>query len=656
VRVTEKPAISDQSRAAAGRRGWSCVGCDLLNGQGCEIEADESIQAGFVTTDEDLRGRPFCQILWDRYPHWQETMTALLLAKQSSFGCVALADRADLPGQWFTFATAKKGGPRFFWLTSSVPLISELDERGPTDSLSAAPVQWQMQFGRPRAEPQLTNLINHWPGVVFNQRPDLSFQFVSNQIEEWTGVSVAEWQHESKRFQEVIHESDAGEWQQQLKRSVETTGGSSATFRIRHVKTGRVTYVQEHREALIDQKGLLLGYEGIWMNVSRQTIAAMRMVRASWMETLAGLTAGLAHDFSNAIAGVQAVSEALQTQVPKDHSFQEGLGLIKGGTHNAIKIVRRIISLHRSKVGERGYHDLNELVKEFIELARITVPRRIEIQVELISFPLPVYAEPVELRQIFFNLVLNAVEAMPERGKLTLRTTRCDQAPTAPNARGTLRNGPCVCLQVRDEGTGIPARHLEAIFDSCFTTKLENKGAGLGLYNALQLAGRNRGVLSVDSTENVGTTFYLWLPQSDFTEAERERQQPRGHRRTLLLIGPSGKCLDEMAASLRQQGHYVVPVPAGENPQELLASPNYEFSAVIALATSRETVPEQLFRQIRVRKLRIKTILQIGGCDWEEFTAPFLDSADLVIAAEIPTAEFLARVNAVIEGAGHPQP
>ena len=308
-----------------------------------------------------------------------------------------------------------------------------------------------------RAEAQLANLVQRWPGVVFSQRPDLSFQFVNDRIYEWTGISVAKWQCEPKWFWEVIHECDHGELQQQLQRSVGTTGGSTAMFRIRHVKTGRVTYVREHREALINPSGLLLGYDGNWVDVSRQTIAEKRLASASWMETLAVLTAGLVHDFSNAIAGVQALSEAFQAQLPKDHPIQEGLGLIKNSTQNAIQIVRRILSLHQGKVGERAYHDLNEL----IELVRITVPRRVEIQVELVPASLPVYADPVELRQVFVNLVLNAIEAMPEHGKLTIRTTHHDQAPPARHLCGTLPVGPCVCLQVRDEGMGIPARHLE---------------------------------------------------------------------------------------------------------------------------------------------------------------------------------------------------
>lgn len=650
--VPEKLPAPDCFLGVAHGCTWLCKGCMLQNMHGCVVEADQSSLDWLAMTAEVLRDQPFCEVLWLYNPQWAATMTALL-AKRSSFGCVELEDGAEQPSRRFAFETAQRGGPkRFVWFRANLPTTVEHSENGADNRRNSEIPSPQSPLQLARAEEQLINLVQRWPGVIFSQRPDLSFQFVNDRIEEWTGISVAEWHGEPKRFREVIHECDDGELQQQLQRSAGTTAGSTATFRIRHVKTGRVIHVLEHREAVIGSDGALLGYEGVWADISRETIAEKRLATASWMETLAVLTAGLAHDFSNVIAGVQALSEAFQAQLPKDHPIQEGLGLIKNSTQSAIQIVRRILSLHQGKVGSRSYYDLNELVKELIELVRITVPRRVELQVYLETSSLPVYADAVELRQVFVNLVLNAVEAMPERGRLIIRTARYDQPPTATHMRGALPAGPGVCLQVQDEGMGIPARHLETIFDPFFTTKPGNKGSGLGLYNARLFAEKHRGAISVASKENVGTTFCLWLPQSDFTEVEREHQPPRLSRRTLLLIGPSEKGVNDTAIALRQQGHYVVTVASGENPQELLSSPNYEFSAVFALATSRETVPDQLFHFIRAGKLGVKTILQIVGCDRDEFTAPTLDLVDLVMAAETSAPELLAKVNTLLEGDG----
>ncbi|MBE0539873.1 MAG: PAS domain-containing protein [Verrucomicrobia bacterium] len=626
---------------------WLAGAWAILNPSGEVVAMDEALAQWLAMPGEDLRGLPFWPVLWRRFPHWQPVVTDLL-ANGAPFGRLDLSDCARQTGQWFTLETALGGGTQFVRLSSALPPRGEPDENGWTDSLGSEPAQRELYVRLKRAEEQLMNLMARWPGVIFSQRPDLSLQFVSERIVEWTGIPVADWQRNPGCLHQVIHEADEAELQQLLKRCATTVGSHTGTFRIRHTQTGRVTYVRERREALFSQTGLLLGYECIWLDVSRQTIAESRLSSASWMETLATLTAGLVHDFSNLLAGVQALGEAFQAQLPPDHPFQEGLALIKSNTQNATQIVRRILSLHQGKIGQRAYHDLNELVRDLTTLVKKTVPRRVMVRVDLADATLPVYVDPVELQQVFVNLVLNAVEAMPETGNLNIRTLRQLNPPGAMHVQGTLPTGPCVGVEVRDEGLGIPAHRLPAIFEPYHTSKPGNKGSGLGLYNARLFAEKHRGALAVDSTENVGSTFCLWLPQTDFTEAMQESPPSRG-RRTLLLIGAPGKCLDTIATALRQQGHYVVTPAAGEDPMELLSSPDYEFSGVMALAVSRETVPETLFRHIRARRLPIKIIFQIVGCNQDEFAAPMLQLADLVMAAETSVPEMLANIGTLLE-------
>lgn len=645
----------DQNLRHSQSETWLAGAWALLDETGKVVGADESFQQWLGMPEGTLRGNPLWPALWQRYPHWQPIVTGLL-AKPSPFGRIELSDCPRQPNEWFILETALGAGTRFVRLSSTLPPTGERDDPGWANPLRSEPAQRQLYVRLKRAEEQLANLMTRWPGVIFSQRPDLSFQFVSNRIVEWTGICVADWQRNPRCFRAVIHEGDEGELQQQLKRSSTTAGGSSATFRIRHTQTGRVTYVREQREALFSQAGLLLGYEGIWMDVSRQTIAERRLSSAAWMETLAVLTAGLVHDFSNLLAGVQGLGEAFQAQLPPDHPFQEGLTLIKNNTQNATQLVRRILNLHQGKVGQRAYHDLNELVRELTGLVRKTIPRRLQVQVELADAVLPVYVDSVELRQVFVNLVLNAIEAMPETGTLRIRTTRLPHSPSAMHVQGTLPDGACIGVEVRDEGLGIPPHRLATVFEPYYTSKPGNKGSGLGLYNARLFAEKHRGVISVDSTENVGSTFGLWLPPADFTEAEHEPPPVRPARHTLLLISPARCAGEATATALRQQGHFVVMPEDGQDPRELLSSPNYEFSGVVAVATSCDTVPEMLFRHIRARQLPLKTALHIVGCNQDEFAPSLLALADLVMAAETSAPEMLAKVRTLLEENSCSQP
>ena len=170
--------------------------------------------------------------------------------------------------------------------------------------------------------------------------PDFSLQFASLNIRELTGVSPADWSNQPQRFWQLVHESDAGELQQQFKRAVQTGGDITNTYRIRHALTGRVAYILEHRQPTVSQNGLLLGYEVVWLDVTRQTIAEKRLSTAAWKETLAVLTLGLAHDFRNIMAGIHSLSESFLSQVEPQHPFQEGLSLIKNSSLQASQLVQ----------------------------------------------------------------------------------------------------------------------------------------------------------------------------------------------------------------------------------------------------------------------------------------------------------------------------
>src|SRR5437763_16818899 len=134
-------------------------------------------------------------------------------------------------------------------------------------------------------------------------------------------------------------------------------------------------------------------------------------------------------------------------------------------------MVQRILSLHQGKVGERNYFNLNEIVKDTVEVVRKIIPKRIEVITDFSSDGLPLYVDAVEFRQVLINLTLNAADAMPQGGKLTFKTALHKKAAELENFHGTMPNPPAVCLCVSDTGSGIPPRHLNAIFDPFFTTK-----------------------------------------------------------------------------------------------------------------------------------------------------------------------------------------
>jgi signal transduction histidine kinase len=493
----------------------------------------------------------------------------------------------------------------------------------------------------------------HWPCVIFSQRPDFSLQFATANIKDLTGLDAADWCSQRDRFWEVVHESDAADLRQQFKRAAQSSSPVSNTYRIRHVLTGRVAYILEHRHPALSPDGNLLGYEVVWVNVTRQTIAEKRLSTAAWKETLAVLTLGMAHDFTNVIAGIHSLSESFLAQVDAKHPFHEGLSLIKKSSLQASQLVQRMINLHLGQTGERNYHNLNDIASDLVELVKKILPRRIQLAAELSESRLPAYLDVVEFRQVVINLILNAAHAMPRGGQLTLRTSRHEKLPAMENMKGTVPRLPCICLTIQDTGCGIKQRHLASIFDPFFTTKA--KGSGLGLYNTRLAIEKLQGAISVVSKEGAGTSFQIWLPEADFSESRRHEEaatRQRQTRRSLLLLGLSGEVFDKTAELLRSHNYHIVTAGSSDGLADLLQSSDYHFDGVFLLAEPDDSALNSLPAEVRQQNKNVKLVLKLAGCNQDDLDAQLLGDIDLLLNADLSEADMLLKLKSFFDQSG----
>lgn len=522
---------------------WLEAGLAVLDAAGVILHINEPFAAWLERTPAEIvqAKSDFWELMAARAEGWSSAVDPLRSAGAGIAECRLQRVVGARGAEWYLLELARGRSESFVRLSSILPPLSELEEGSFADNLRADVGRRDLFVRVMRAEAQLMTLTEQWPGVIFSQRSDLSFRFVSPKIEELTGISMADWQTRPQLMWNAVHESDAEEVREHLRHS-RTGRAVTRTFRLRHTVTGRISYVLEHRQANVSPGGLLLGYEGVWLDVTRQTIAEKRLSSAAWKESLSVLTMGLAHDFSNVMAGIHALSETIFDQVGAEHEFSEGLTLIKRNAQQASQLVHRIINLHQGKPGESSYYNLNDLAADMADLVRKIIPRKMQFTVELSSEQLPVYLDAIELRQVVINIVLNAIEAMRADGRLCLRTCAIVDVQALPaRLNGVAPRMPVASLSIQDDGRGIKARHLPSVFDPFFSTKQANKGSGLGLYNARLFVEKSRGGISVDSVEGAGSTFTLWLPQADFTEAEAEAEaKARQIQAVVPAVPPAG--------------------------------------------------------------------------------------------------------------------
>lgn len=304
-----------------------------------------------------------------------------------------------------------------------------------------------------------------------------------------------------------------------------------------------------------------------------------------------------------------------------------------------------MIALHLGQTGERNYHNLNDIAKDLVELVTKILPRRIQVTTDLAPVQLPVYLDVVEFRQVVINLMLNAADAMPQGGRLTLATRRHEQLPALENMKGVAPRLPCICLTIQDTGTGIKQRHLPSIFDPFFTTK--SKGSGLGLYNARIAIEKHQGAISVTSKEGAGASFQLWLPQADFSESARLQEQARrarSSRRSLLLVGQAGEVLDKTAEWLRSHNYHVVVAAGTDNLGELLQSSDYQFAGVLLLAEPNNPALNALPAEVRQQNKDLKLVLK-PACSQDDLDGQLLKGVDLILSPDLSEADMLRKLN-----------
>jgi two-component system, chemotaxis family, CheB/CheR fusion protein len=232
--------------------------------------------------------------------------------------------------------------------------------------------------------------------------------------------------------------------------------------------------------------------------------------QAQKMESVGTLAAGIAHDFNNILNIVQGYGFVLRDLGAKNELIAESVTAILDATQRGATIVHQLLTLARKTEPKFEMLKIDSLLNEMIHLFRQTFPKTIEIKLELSAYTLPVMADRNQMHQALLNLCLNARDAMPDSGTLTLKTTAWERN-SLPNA-AELKAEHYVCIEVRDTGIGMDEQLLTRIFEPFFTTKGTGRGTGLGLAVVYGVVRHHNGFIQVNSKPGEGTSFRIYLP------------------------------------------------------------------------------------------------------------------------------------------------
>jgi two-component system, cell cycle sensor histidine kinase and response regulator CckA len=299
------------------------------------------------------------------------------------------------------------------------------------------------------------------------------------------------------------------------------------------------------KELHIELNGVRTTWEGkpATLNFVRDVTERKKMeaqlLQAQKMEAVGTLAGGIAHDFNNLLQAIQGFSELLlldkNVNEPEYRELHEILHAAKRGS----ELTKRLLTFSRRVDSSPIPVNLNNLMADLQKLWDKTIPKMISIEFQLDADLKTIEADPVQVEQILMNLVVNARDAMPDGGRITIETRNIVPNDMHCNAHLEARPGGYVLLSVTDTGTGMGKETLEHLFEPFYTTKEVGKGTGLGLAIVYGIVNNHGGCITCRSEAGKGTTFYVYLPCTERMEGSSEigaSEKPKGGTETVLLV------------------------------------------------------------------------------------------------------------------------
>jgi signal transduction histidine kinase/CheY-like chemotaxis protein len=302
-----------------------------------------------------------------------------------------------------------------------------------------------------------------------------------------------------------------------------------------------------------------------------------RLRQSQKMEAIGRLAGGIAHDFNNLLTAIIGYAELIADRVD-DPTTRDEAGLIRKAGEQAADLTRQLLAFSRKQILQPRVLDLNGLVDEMQKLLRRVIGEKIELRFEPNAADARVRADPTQIEQVLLNLGVNARDAMPRGGILTMRTADAFVAEPLTHETGTVQPGPYVTLTVQDTGCGMEPEVKARIFEPFFTTKSAGKGTGLGLATVYGIVQQSGGSILVSTQVGVGTTFTVFLPRADAEiEPVAVPGEPAARKEkmeTVLVVEDEDIVRELIVAVLTAQGYEVL--CAADGPTALHAARDHE--------------------------------------------------------------------------------
>jgi PAS domain S-box-containing protein len=408
---------------------------------------------------------------------------------------------------------------------------------------------------------------------------------------------------------------------------------------------------------LRDERGELMGAVVVFKDISQRILVDEQLRRAQKMEAVGRLAGGVAHDFNNLLMVIKGHSDNLLDQMGPADTFRRGVEQIRKAGDRAAALTRQLLAFGRMQVMQAKVIDLNAVVSDLSKM----LPRILGESVEFTFVPEPklghVKADPGQIEQVILNLAVNARDAMPNGGRLTIETSNVELTTEYVRIHPSARPGRYVLLAVSDTGQGMDAETQARIFEPFFTTKDRGKGTGLGLATVYGVVKQSEGFIWVYSEPGMGATFKVYLPlvatQLDAPTIDWGKvAAPFGRGSETILLAEDEEDVRELARNfLVKTGYCVLEASNGAEALRIAS----EHSGAIDLLVTDVVMPKmggtELADRLAPTRPSMKVLFMSGYAEYAAFEHDILERGSAALQKPFALEALGRKIRELLESA-----
>ncbi len=470
-----------------------------------------------------------------------------------------------------------------------------------------------------QAEDKYRTLVETSPAIIYLVEPHPPFSpiYVSPNVTRF-GYTAEEWFDRPDMWVSLIHDEDRARVLRATKNAVAQGEETDMEYRV-VAKDGAIVWLHDKGSFVLDEQGKKTGWQGVMVDITKNKELEDQLRQSQKLESVGLLAGGIAHDFNNMLTAINGYSDLTMRKMDENDPLRRNILEIKKAGQRSADLTNQLLAFSRQQILQPIVLDLNETIVDTIKMLGRLIGEDIQLTTTLNPNTGLVKVDQGQLSQIIMNLAVNARDAMPQGGKLTIETANVFLDPDYDRKHVGVLPGAYVMLAVSDTGSGMSRQTKEHIFEPFFTTKEIGKGTGLGLATVYGIVKQSGGSIEVYSEESVGTTFKLYLPRVANRAVELEIKDisfdlPKGTE-TILLVEDEEMVRNLSRTILEECGYTVFEAHNGLEALKICEQRDYKFDLLMTDVVMPEMGGRELADLLKEKLPDLQVLFTSGYTD-----------------------------------------